>query len=105
MMPEQTPAEMAERPADAGAAPKVRWDDSHMQSSYSNVCNVSSTREEVILLFGMNQAWQAGQKEVPVQLTSRIILSPFAAKRLAVLLQSVIKDYEARFGALPEYRP
>ncbi|NVM57273.1 MAG: DUF3467 domain-containing protein, partial [Desulfobacterales bacterium] len=70
----------------AGAQPKIKWDDSNMRSVYANVCNVAGTREEIVLLFGMNQAWHSGQKEVTVQLTDRIVLSPFAAKRLAVLL-------------------
>jgi hypothetical protein len=78
----------------------VKWDDSNMKSSYANVCNVASTREEVVLLFGINQAWHAGQKEVTVQLTDRIILSPFAAKRLSVLLGNLVKEHESRFGAL-----
>lgn len=82
------------------AAPKIRWDDSQMQSSYANVCNVASTREEVVLLFGMNQAWQAGQAEIPIQLSSRIIVSLHVAKRLALLLGNVLKEYEARFGPL-----
>src|SRR5437867_5207014 len=81
-------------------APTVRWDDSHLKSSYANVCNVASTREEVVLLFGINQAWHAGQKEVTVQLTDRIILSPFAAKRLSVLLSNLLREHESRFGAL-----
>ena len=72
-----------------------------MRSSYANVCNVASTREEVVLLFGINQAWHAGQKEVTVQLTDRLILSPFAAKRLSVLLTNVLREYESRFGAVP----
>lgn len=80
--------------------PKVKWDDSNMKSSYANVCNVASTREEVVLLFGMHQAWQSGQKEVAVQLSDRIVLSPFAAKRLVVLLANVLKEYEARYGPL-----
>ena len=62
---------------------KIKWDDSNMKSAYANVCNVSSTREEVVMLFGVNQAWNRGQKEVTIQLTDRIIVSPFAAKRLA----------------------
>ena len=65
---------------------KIKWDDSNMKSAYANVCNVSSTREEVVLLFGVNQAWNRGQKEVVIQLTDRIIVSPFAAKRLSMLL-------------------
>jgi len=61
------------------------------------------------MLFGINQAWNRGQKEVTIQLTDRIIISPYAAKRLAVLLDGVVKEYEKRFGALnieaPASRP
>lgn len=80
--------------------PKVVWDDSKMRSTYANVCNVSSTREEVIVLFGTNQAWQGTESEVTVDLSDRIIMSPFAAKRLSMLLQNVIAQYESRFGTL-----
>ena len=86
------------------AGPKIRWDDTNMKSSYANVCNVASTREEVVLLFGINQAWHSGQTEIPIQLTDRLILSPHVAKRLAVLLDNVLKEYESRFGALPVSR-
>ena len=79
---------------------KVRWDDSKMKSTYANVCNAASTREEVTLLFGTNQTWHAGGKEVIVELSDRIILNPFAAKRLSGLLNAVIKQYEDRFGAI-----
>ena len=101
MAPEQTRNASAGSPADAAqAAPKIRWDDTSMKSSYANVCNVASTREEVVLLFGVNQAWQAGQAEIPIQLTDRIIMSPFVAKRLALLLGNVLREYEGRFGSL-----
>jgi len=80
-------------------APQVKWDDSKLRTSYANVCNVSSTREEVTLLFGVNQSWQASP-ELTVQLQDRIILSPHAAKRLAMLLGGVVGEYEKRFGAL-----
>jgi hypothetical protein len=82
------------------AIPKVEWDDSNMTTSYANVCNASSTREEVTLLFGTNQTWHAGQETVTVQLSDRLILNPFAAKRLAMMLNRVIETYEQRFGAL-----
>jgi hypothetical protein len=93
------PQENAELPRDA-AGMKIRWDDSNMKSSYANVCNVTSTREEVVLLFGMNQAWNRGQKEMTIQLTNRIVVSPYAAKRLSLLLANVVKEYEHRFGTL-----
>ena len=79
---------------------KIRWDSVNMRSIYANVANVAGTREEIVLLFGMNQAWYSGQKEVTVQLTDRIVLSPFAAKRMAILLQNAIRDYESRYGEL-----
>ena len=82
------------------AGMKIKWDDSNMKSSYANVCNVTSTREEVVMLFGMNQAWNRGQKEVTIQLTDRIVISPYAAKRLSMLLGGVVKEYENRFGPL-----
>jgi hypothetical protein len=94
-------ATKAEAPAEATIeGTKIKWDDANMKSAYANVCNVSSTREEVVLLFGVNQAWNRGQKEVTIQLTDRIIVSPFAAKRLSMLLGAVVKEYESRFGPL-----
>jgi hypothetical protein len=85
--------------------PKIVWDDTGMNSSYANVCNVASTREEVILFFGMNQNWHGGQKEVTVKLSDRVILSPHAARRLMALLGNVLREYETRFGPLTENRP
>ena len=86
--------------AQAGAQPKIVWGDSGMRSVYANVSNVAGGQEEIVLLFGMNQAWHAGQKEVKVQLTDRVVLSPFAAKRLSILLTNVLQDYEKRYGTL-----
>jgi hypothetical protein len=86
--------------AQSAKQPRVVWDDSNMRSIYSNATNVAAGREEIVLLFGMNQAWHAGQKEIRVQLTDRIILNPFAAKRLSLLLNSVLHNYEARYGKL-----
>jgi len=78
----------------------VKWDDSNMSTTYANVCNVTGTREEVSLLFGTNQTLYTGQKEVTVKVTNRIVVSPYAAKRLQALLGEVIKQYESKFGAL-----
>ena len=43
-------------PSTAPGTPNVTWDDSNMRSLYSNVCNVTGTREEIVLLFGVHQA-------------------------------------------------
>ena len=78
----------------------LRWDDTDMMSTYANVCNVSSTREEVTFLFGTNQTWHTGQQELAILLTNRVIMNPFAAKRLSLLLSNIMKEYESRFGEL-----
>ena len=79
---------------------KIRWDSSNMRSAYANVFNVSGTREEVVLFFGMNQAWNASQREMTVQISDRVVLSPFVAKRLSLILSNVIRDYESKYGKL-----
>lgn len=82
--------------------PKINWDDTQMKSSYANVCNAVGTREEVVLFFGLSNPSQSGGPEVTVQLSQRVILSPFAAKRLVGLLSNVVDQYESRWGALPD---
>ncbi|OQX64181.1 MAG: hypothetical protein B5M56_00370 [Desulfococcus sp. 4484_241] len=78
----------------------IKWDVAKMQTSYANVCNVSSTREEFTLLFGINKTWNPEQRELTVDMSDRIILNPYAAKRLALLLSSVIRQHEERYGVI-----
>lgn len=80
--------------------PKIVWDDSNMRMSYANVVNATSTREEVTLFFGVNKTWDASGREFHVALTDRIVVNPYAAKRLVMLLSGVLKQYEQRFGTL-----
>ncbi len=83
------------------AVPTVNWDDSQMRTSYANVVNASSTREEVTLFFGTNLTWNPTEtREFHVRLSDRIVLNPYAAKRLLTLLGAILKEYEARFGTL-----
>jgi len=87
--------------ADKNVTPSVKWDDSKMQTTYANVVNVSSTREEVSVFFGTNQTWNIPEdREFDVELTDRMMLNPYAAKRLCVLLETVLKEYESTFGEL-----
>ena len=87
--------------ADQVVNTKVNWDDSKMTTTFANVVNVLVTREELTLLFGMNQTWNAAQtKELTVQLSNRIVLTPYAAKRLLTLLTARMRDYETRIGPI-----
>lgn len=92
-----TPEEGAKK----STSPKVHWDDSGLTTSYANVVNAAATQEEVTVFFGTNQTWNVRtENELTIKLTERVILNPLAAKRLFILLGSVLKDYEARYGAL-----
>ena len=90
---------MSEENAEKTAA-QIVWDDSAIATNYANVCNVMGTREEIMLLFGTNQAWNAEQKEVKVRLSNRLVLNPYAAKRLMQLLEIGLREYETRYGEL-----
>jgi hypothetical protein len=81
-------------------APTLKWDESGMRSTYANVVHATGTREEISVIFGLHQAWRPDVKEVNIQVLDRIVLSPFAAKRLHALLGHVLREYEARYGAL-----
>jgi len=99
--PAATPAAVTNGHSTATDKGKLRLDTSDLKSSYCNVCNASSTKEEIVLSLGINRNWELELGgEVEVQLLHRIILSPFAAKRLAQMLTSLIGDYEARHGEL-----
>jgi hypothetical protein len=89
-----------------GTAPTVNWDDSGMQTSYANVVNAFSTREEFTLLFGTNQTWSIGEgNKVNIKLSDRLILNPLVAKRLWTLMGELLREYEARYGALEVATP
>jgi hypothetical protein len=89
----------ASAPADAGA-PRVKWNTNQLKSSYVNFANANSTQEEVVLNFGMNSNWDRMATEVEIELTHRIVMSPFAAKRLAELMNKLVAQYESRYGKM-----
>jgi hypothetical protein len=79
----------------------LQWNDKDMATNFANVVNVQSTREQVDLFFGLNRTWNMGDEAaVTVDLSNRIILSPYAAKRMWTILGNVLREYETRHGAL-----
>lgn len=80
--------------------PRVKWNVEHLKSSYVNFANANSTKEEVVMNFGLNTSWDRSQPEVEIELAHRIVMSPFAAKRLAELLNKLMAEYEQRYGEL-----
>jgi hypothetical protein len=87
--------------AEAGnAKTTIRSNVDKMQTTYANVCNVSSTREEFTFFFGINKGWNPEQRELTVDISNRVILNPYAAKRLALMLQNIVRQHESRFGEI-----
>ena len=80
--------------------PTVVWEEENARSVYANIFNVAGSQEEFVLSLGMNHSWGSGQKELKIQMTDRIVMSPFAVKRLAKLLNRVIREFESRYGTL-----
>jgi hypothetical protein len=82
-------------------ATAVHWDQTQMRTEFSNVINVLSAREEFSLLFGMNSTWSLAEgKGFEVKLSNRMVLTPYAAKRLNLLLTERLAEYEAKYGVL-----
>lgn len=81
----------------------INWHAENMNSTYANIATATASREEFFLLFGSHQNWHGTDREkneADVDLTQRIVMNPFAAKRMALILGQAIKAYEERFGEL-----
>lgn len=94
---------MAEKNNDTAAVqnavqPKINWNVDNLKSSYVNFANANSSRDEVVFNFGVNNSWDRAVKEVDINLEHRIVMSPFAAKRLSELLLKLLAEYEGRYG-------
>jgi hypothetical protein len=94
---------MGSNPTPENTQVKIRWDSSDSRSAYANVFNVTAVREEIVLLFGESQPLDKDEREV--RLTNRILLNPFTAKRLLILLESTIQKHESKYGPLESESP
>jgi hypothetical protein len=78
---------------------QVPVDESHIVAHYANFCRVTGTPEELIVDFGLNKQ-VAGTSPETIQLTQRIIVNFFTAKRLAYALGMAVQRHEQAFGLL-----
>ncbi len=91
--------------ASAGGWKRVIREGPRMRSVYANATKVATSREEVNIFFGTTRAGYGNLKEAQVDLQELIVLSPFSAKRLAILLDHAIRDYESTYGPLGHESP
>ena len=90
---------------------RLRIDQRNMTTHYANAFRTGTTAEEIMLDFGLNQVTQVRDADQQVQadkpageilfdVTNRIVLNYFTAKRLAISLGQLIRRYEDQFGEL-----
>ena len=81
---------------------QLRIDESKMHTTYSNTIRTSTTADEVVLDFGMNLPVQGpdGQAALMFNVGSRVVMNWSGAKRLAITLGQVIRQYEERNGEI-----
>ena len=86
---------------------QLRIDESKMTSTYANTIRTSNTQDELIMDFGMNIPMQMPDQPpmVVFNVGSRVIMNWAGAKRLAISLGQVIRQYEERNGEIQLQQP
>lgn len=80
----------------------LRIDESRMATTYANTIRTSTTQDEVVLDFGMNLPVPGPDNQPALLFTvgSRVVMNWAGAKRLAISLGQVIRQYEDRNGQI-----
>lgn len=81
---------------------RVKLNTTGMKSSYCNVCNATSTQEEVVMNFGLNQSWDRPDGDLEIDIQHRVIMSPLAARKLHSILGELLEQYQSRYGPFPD---
>ena len=77
----------------------ITVNDTKAISSYANFCRVTGSPEELIVDFGMNSQ-PIGGGETPVDISQRIVLNFYTAKRLMHALHVSVQRHEEVFGKI-----
>lgn len=77
----------------------ISVDESNAITCYANFCRVTGTPEELIVDFGLN-AQPMGSNDKPVEITQRIALNFYTAKRLLHALHVSVQRHEEVFGTI-----
>ncbi len=77
-------------------------DNAEVRSVKSDVTNVRFSLEEFMFMFGKIVNIDIAENFIDVLLKTSITMSPFTAKRLAVLLDKAVNEYEQTYGPVIE---
>jgi hypothetical protein len=82
---------------------QLRIDEQRMKVVYANTIRTTTAPDEVVLDFGLNMPLQGpeGQMAMQFDVGSRVVLNWRSAKRLAMSLGQVIRQFEQANGEIP----
>jgi hypothetical protein len=91
---------MAEQPQQQQV--ELRIDESKMHTAYANTIRTSTTGDEVVLDFGVNlpTPTQDNRPALLFSVGSRVVMNWRGAKRLAISLGQVIRQFEEANGEI-----
>ncbi len=95
----EEPKAAASTPAAEAARQQVSVDASKAHAAYANFCRVTGTPEELIIDFGLNTQ-PMGVPSEPIEISERIVMNYYTAKRMMAALQMSLQRHEAAFGVL-----
>jgi hypothetical protein len=78
---------------------QLEVDDNNATTLYSTTFRVWGSAEEINLDFA-GPVRPAGQGKVKLRIDQRVVLNPYAAKRLALQLGQAVAQYEQAYGTL-----
>jgi hypothetical protein len=96
--PTSTPPAASTPAADVQRQP-LQVDASKAHAAYANFCRVTGTPEELIIDFGLNTQ-PMGVPSEPIEVSERIVMNYYTAKRMLSALSMSVQRHEAAFGVL-----
>lgn len=93
---------MSEQPPQESRQIQLRIDESKMVTTYANTIRTSTTADEVVLDFGINLPVPGPDNQPALVFTigNRTVMNWAGAKRLAISLGQVVRQYEERNGEI-----
>ncbi len=77
----------------------LQVDASKARANYANFCRVTGTPEELIIDFGLNTQ-PMGVPTEPIEVSERIVMNYYTAKRMLSALSMSLQRHEGAFGVL-----
>lgn len=81
------------------APAQVQINDTGASCTYANFCRISGAPEEMIIDFGLNPQ-PVGVPTQPIEISQRVVMNYYTAKRMLHALQMTLQRHEATFGVV-----